>query len=155
MASLTEGTPAPDFTSVDQSENVISLKSLKGKKIILYFYPADDTPTCTVEACNLRDNFDLLKQKGYLVIGVSPDKATSHHKFIDKYKLPFVLIPDTDKVIINAYGVWGPKILFGRAYDGVIRTTFIIDENGIIEKIITKVDSKNHANQIVRELDLK
>ena len=154
MTPLTEGTPAPDFTSVDQSGNIISLNGLKGKKIILYFYPADNTPTCTDEACNLRDNYDLLKEKGYLVIGVSPDTSKSHHKFIDKYKLPFPLIPDSDKVIMNKYGVWGPKKLFGKTYDGVIRTTFVIDENGIIGKIITKVDAKNHASQIVRELAL-
>jgi len=155
MTPLTEGTPAPDFTSVDQSGNIISLNGLKGKKIILYFYPADNTPTCTDEACNLRDNYDLLKEKGYLVIGVSPDTSKSHHKFIDKYKLPFPLIPDSDKVIVNKYGVWGPKKLFGKAYDGVIRTTFVIDENGVIEKIITKVDATNHASQIVEELGLK
>lgn len=154
MTTLTEGSPAPDFTSVDQSGNMISLSALKGKKIILYFYPADNTPTCTDEACNLRDNYDVLKEKGYLVIGVSPDTSTSHHKFIDKYKLPFPLIPDSDKVIVNKFGVWGPKKSFGKAYDGVIRTTFVIDENGIIEKIISKVDAKNHASQIVRELAL-
>jgi peroxiredoxin Q/BCP len=154
MTSLTEGTPTPDFTSVDQSGNIISLNALKGKKIILYFYPADDTPTCTDEACNLRDNYHLLKEKGYLVIGVSPDTSKSHHKFIDKYKLPFPLISDSDKVIVNKYGVWGQKILFGRAYDGVIRTTFVIDESGIIVRIITKVDAKNHASQIVKELAL-
>jgi peroxiredoxin Q/BCP len=154
MTPLTEGTPAPDFTSVDQSGNLISLITLRGNKIILYFYPADDTPTCTDEACNLRDNYDVLKEKGYLIIGVSPDTSKSHHKFIDKYKLPFPLISDSDKVIVNKYGVWGPKKLFGKAYDGVIRTTFVIGENGIIGKIITKVDAKNHASQIVRELAL-
>jgi peroxiredoxin Q/BCP len=154
MTPLTEGTPAPDFTSVDQSGNIISLSTLRGKKIILYFYPADDTPTCSDEACNLRDNYDLLKEKGYLIIGVSPNTSKSHHKFIDKYKLPFPLISDSDKVIVNKYGVWGPKKLFGKAYDGVIRTTFVIGENGIIGKIITKVDAKNHASQIVRELAL-
>ena len=154
MTPLTEGTSAPDFTSVDQSGNIISLSELKGKKIILYFYPADNTPTCTDEACNLRDNYDLLKVKGYLVIGVSPDTSKSHHKFMDKYNLPFPLIPDSDKVIVNKYGVWGPKKLFGKTYDGVIRTTFVIDENGVIVKIITKVDAKNHASQIVSELTL-
>lgn len=154
MTTLTEGTPAPDFTSVDQKGNSISLSKLKGQKIILYFYPKDDTPGCTAEACSLRDNYSLLKEKGYLIFGVSPDKAASHNKFIDKYNLPFPLIPDTDKVILNAYGVWGPKTMLGKTYDGVIRTTFVIDEKGIIQKIITKVDTKDHAGQLVRELAL-
>ena len=154
MTTLTEGTKAPDFMFLDQNENSMSLSQLKGKKIILYFYPKDDTPGCTAEACSLRDNYAVLKEKGYMIIGVSPDKAASHHKFIDKYKLPFLLIPDTDKVILNAYGVWGSKKMLGRTFDGVIRTTFIIDENGIIEKIITKVDTKDHADQLVRELAL-
>ena len=154
MTTLTEGMPAPDFTSVDQAGNTISLRKLKGQKIILYFYPKDDTPGCTAEACSLRDNYALLKEKGFLIFGVSPDKAASHHKFIDKYKLPFPLIPDTDKIILNAYGVWGPKQMLGKSYEGVIRTTFVIDENGIIQKIITKVDTKDHAGQLVRELAL-
>jgi peroxiredoxin Q/BCP len=154
MTTLTEGTPAPDFTSFDQEGNSIMLSELKGRKIILYFYPKDDTPGCTSEACSLRDNYAFLKGKGYLIIGVSPDKTTSHHKFIDKYNLPFPLIPDTDKKILNAYGVWGPKKMLGKSYEGVIRTTFVIDENGIIQKIITKVDTKDHAGQLVRELAL-
>jgi peroxiredoxin Q/BCP len=154
MTTLTEGNLAPDFSSKDQDGNLIRLSDLKGGKIILYFYPKDDTPGCTAEACSLRDNYSLLKEKGYHIIGVSPDKAGSHHKFIDKYKLPFSLIPDTDKTILNAYGVWGPKKMLGKTYEGVIRTTFVIDENGIIEKIITKVDTKDHAGQLVRELAL-
>ena len=154
MTTLTEGTPAPDFTAVDQAGNSITLSKLKGQKIILYFYPKDDTPGCTAEACSLRDNYAMLKGKGYLIFGVSPDKAIAHHKFIDKYKLPFPLIPDTDKIILNAYGVWGPKKMLGREYDGVIRTTFVIDEKGIILKIITKVDTKDHAGQLVKELAL-
>ena len=154
MTTLVEGAPAPDFTSLDQAGNSITLSKLKGRKIILYFYPKDDTPGCTAEACSLRDNYTLLKEKGYFIIGVSPDKATSHHKFIDKYNLPFPLIPDTDKIILNAYGVWGPKKMLGRSYEGVIRTTFVIDENGIIQKIISKVDTKDHAGQLVRELAL-
>jgi thioredoxin-dependent peroxiredoxin len=154
MTTLTEGIPAPDFTSVDQAGNTITLSKLKGQKIILYFYPKDDTPGCTAEACSLRDNYTLLKEKGYLIFGVSPDKATSHNKFIDKYKLPFPLIPDTDKIILNAYGVWGPKQMLGKSYEGVIRTTFVIDEKGIIQKIIAKVDTKDHAGQLVRELAL-
>lgn len=154
MTTITEGIPAPDFTAFDQAGNTITLSELKGHKIILYFYPKDDTPGCTAEACSLRDNYSLLKEKGYNIIGVSPDKATSHHKFIDKYKLPFPLIPDTDRIILNKYGVWGPKKFMGKSYDGVNRTTFVIDENGIIEKIITKVDTKDHAGQLVRELGL-
>ena len=155
MTTLTEGNLAPDFSSKDQDGNLIRLSDLKGGKIILYFYPKDDTPGCTAEACSLRDNYSLLKEKGYHIIGVSPDKAGSHHKFIDKYKLPFPLISDSDKVIVNKYGVWGPKKLFGKAYDGIIRTTFVIDENGVIEKIITKVDATNLDSQIVEELGLK
>jgi peroxiredoxin Q/BCP len=154
MTTLTEGTPAPDFTTEDQAGNTITLSKLKGQKIILYFYPKDDTPGCTAEACSLRDNYKLLKEKGYHIFGVSPDKAASHNKFIDKYKLPFPLIPDTDKIILNAYGVWGPKKMLGKSYEGVIRTTFVIDEKGIIQKIITKVDTKDHAGQLVKELAL-
>jgi len=154
MTTLTEGTPAPDFTTVDQAGNTITLSKLKGQKIILYFYPKDDTPGCTAEACSLRDNYTLLKEKGYQILGVSPDKAASHNKFIDKYQLPFPLIPDTDKIILNAYGVWGPKKMLGKSYEGVIRTTFVIDEKGIIQKIITKVDTKDHAGQLVKELAL-
>lgn len=154
MTTLTEGTAAPDFTAVDQAGNTIILSKLKGQKVILYFYPKDDTPGCTAEACSLRDNYSLLIDKGYHIIGVSPDKATSHNKFIEKYKLPFPLIPDTDKKILNDFGVWGPKNFLGKTYDGVIRTTFVIDENGIIQKIITKVDTKDHAGQLVRELGL-
>jgi thioredoxin-dependent peroxiredoxin len=154
MTILKESTPAPDFTAVDQDGNIITLSKLKGQKIILYFYPKDDTPGCTAEACSLRDNYTLLKEKGYHIFGVSPDKAASHNKFIDKYKLPFPLIPDTDKIILNAYGVWGPKKMMGKSYEGVIRTTFVIDEKGIIQKIITKVDTKDHAGQLVKELAL-
>src|ERR1035437_6214578 len=154
MTTLTEGTPAPDFTTEDKAGNTITLSKLKGQKIILYFYPKDDTPGCTAEACSLRDNYKLLKEKGYHIFGVSPDKAASHNKFIDKYKLPFPLIPDTDKIILNAYGVWGPKKMLGKSYEGVIRTTFVIDEKGIIQKIITKVDTKDHAGQLVKELAL-
>jgi thioredoxin-dependent peroxiredoxin len=154
MTILKESTPAPDFTAVDQDGNIITLSKLKGQKIILYFYPKDDTPGCTAEACSLRDNYTLLKEKGYLIFGVSPDKAATHNKFIDKYKLPFPLIPDTDRIILNTYGVWGPKKMLGKSYEGVIRTTFVIDEKGIIQKIITKVDTKDHAGQLVRELDL-
>ena len=147
--SLKEGMKAPDFKAVDQDGNVVSLKELKGKKVVLYFYPADDTPTCTTEACNLRDNHAKLKKAGYTVIGVSPDTGKKHKKFIDKYNLPFTLLVDEDLTIMKAYDVWGRKKFMGREFDGVIRTTFLIDEKGKIEKVITKVKSKEHAEQIL------
>ena len=146
---LKEGDKAPDFQGVDQNEKTISLSDYKGKKLILYFYPKDDTPGCTAEACNLRDNFSVLKKEGFELLGVSPDDPKKHKKFIDKYSLPFPLIADTEKEILNAYGVWGPKKFMGREYDGVHRTTFVIDEEGKIEKIITKVNTKAHAEQIL------
>jgi len=154
MTTLTEGMLAPEFSSFDQAGNAINLNELKGKKIILFFYPKDNTPGCTAEACSLRDNYSDLKNKGFTIIGVSPDKIPSHLKFIDKFNLPYQLISDPDKIILNAYSVWGPKKMMGRTYDGVIRTTFIINEIGNIEKIISKVDTKNHAEQIVKELGL-
>jgi thioredoxin-dependent peroxiredoxin len=146
-----EGQKAPSFTTKDQAGNKVSLSDFKGKKVVLYFYPEDDTPTCTEEACNLRDNFSILKKKGYIVLGVSPNDVISHEKFSKKFNLPFQLLADSDKKIINAYGVWGPKKLFGREYMGVLRTTFIIDEQGIIEKIIHKVHSKKHTDQILEK----
>jgi len=146
---LKEGDKAPDFSFVNADGITISLKDLKGKKVILYFYPKDDTPGCTAESCNLRDNYSSLKRKGYEVIGVSKDDAKSHSKFIKKYKLPFTLIPDTDKEIIKDYDVWGKKTFMGRTFDGIIRTTFVIDEKGKIEKIIRKVDTDNHTEQII------
>ncbi|MCB0596519.1 MAG: thioredoxin-dependent thiol peroxidase [Lewinellaceae bacterium] len=149
MMHLKEGDKAPDFQGVDQNEKTISLSDYKGKKLILYFYPKDDTPGCTAEACNLRDNFSVLKKEGFELLGVSPDDPKKHKKFIDKYSLPFPLIADTEKEILNAYGVWGPKKFMGREYDGVHRTTFVIDEAGKIEKIIAKVNTKAHAEQIL------
>lgn len=149
MTTLKPGNIAPSFSATDQNGNVISLESLKGKKIVLYFYPKDDTPGCTVEACNLRDNHSELIGLGYVVIGVSPDPIAKHEKFASKYELPFSLLPDTDKNIIQAYGVWGPKKFMGKSYDGVYRTTFVIDENGLIEKVLTQVDTKNHTAQIL------
>ncbi len=149
MTTLKPGDAAPLFSANDQYGKEISLESLKGKKVILYFYPKDSTPGCTVEACNLRDNHADLINKGFVVIGVSPDALKSHEKFAEKYELPFSLLPDTDKKIILAYGVWGPKKFMGKSYDGVFRTTFVIDENGIIEKVFTKVDTKNHTEQIL------
>ena len=150
MTTLKPGDVAPHFAASDQHGNEISLESLKGKKVVLYFYPKDDTPGCTAEACDLRDNHSALMNKGYVVIGVSPDPLKSHEKFTTKYELPFSLLPDTEKKIILDYGVWGPKKFMGKSYNGVFRTTFVIDEKGIIEKVFTKVDTKNHTNQILK-----
>lgn len=147
--SLKEGMKAPDFKGKDQDGNTVSLKELKGKKVVLFFYPKDNTPTCTVEACNLRDNYAELKKKGYVVIGISADDERSHQKFINKHKLPYTLIADTDMKIIRAYDVWGRKKFMGREFDGIVRTTFVIDEQGKIEKVITRVKSKDHAGQIL------
>lgn len=149
MTTLKPGDAAPHFTATDQRGNVISLESLKGKKVVLYFYPKDDTPGCTAEACNLRDNHTELIKQGYVVIGVSPDPVKSHVKFTEKYELPFSLLPDPEKNIIQSYGVWGPKKFMGKSYDGVYRSTFVIDENGTIEKVFTQVDTKNHTEQIL------
>jgi len=149
MTYLNAGDKAPVFTATDHNGNAIDSKLFPGKKVILYFYPKDDTPGCTAEACNLRDNYQELINKGFILLGVSPDKIESHQKFAAKYQLPFPLIPDPEKLIIKSFGVWGPKKFMGRTYDGVHRTTFIIDENGLIEKVITQVDTKNHASQII------
>lgn len=149
MTHLQEGAAAPVFTATDQLGNTVSLADLKGKKVVLYFYPKDDTPGCTAEACNLRDNYELLGVKGYVVIGVSPDSEKSHRKFADKYQLPFTLLADQNNAIANAYGVWGEKKFMGKTYMGIHRTTFLIDQNGMIEKVITKVDTKNHTEQII------
>ncbi|MBI2967042.1 MAG: thioredoxin-dependent thiol peroxidase [Bacteroidetes bacterium] len=146
------GIKAPDFTFTGSHGRQVTLSSLKGKKVILYFYPKDDTPGCTAEACNLRDNYSALKMQGFEVLGVSTDNSRSHEKFTGKYNLPFTLVPDPDKTIVNSYGVWGKKKFMGREYMGTLRTTFIIDENGIIEKVIDTVDTKNHTEQILKEL---
>lgn len=148
--SLKEGDKAPDFSVKNEKGEIVFLKSFKGKKVVLYFYPADDTPTCTTESCNLRDNYSKLKRKGYEVFGVSPDDEKSHQKFIKKYKLPFSLLADRDKKIIHAYDVWGSKTVFGKTYDDLIRTTFVIDEKGKIEKIIRDVKAKVHTEQILQ-----
>ena len=150
MTNLTEGDKAPAFSSTDQNGKRVSLADLKGKKIALYFYPEDDTPTCTIEACNLRDNFSLLKRKGITVLGVSPDDEAKHKKFEKKFNLPFTLVVDDNKKIIDKYGVWGEKNLYGRKYMGLHRTTFLIDEKGIIRKIFRKPKSKIHAEEIVK-----
>lgn len=147
------GDKAPAIESVDQHGKHISLEDFKGNKIILYFYPKDDTPGCTAEACNLRDNYDLLLEKGFKILGVSADSAASHKKFTDKYALPFSLIPDTDKKIVNDYGVWGRKKFMGREYDGINRMTFIISEDGTILHIFDKVQTKDHTDQILAEVN--
>lgn len=150
MKKLKIGDTAPEINSVDQNGNIIDLKNYRGSKIVIYFYPKDNTPGCTAEACNLRDNYQHLQSKGYKVIGISSDNETSHKNFADKYQLPFPLIADTEKKIIMDYGVWGQKKFMGKTYDGILRTTFIIDEEGKIEEIIEKVDTKNHSNQILK-----
>lgn len=151
MSQLQPGEKAPDFIATDQDGNTVSLNDFKGYKLILYFYPKDNTPGCTAEACNLRDNYGSLLKKGYKIIGISADDGKSHKNFIAKNVLPFPLIPDKEKKIIKAYGVWGMKKLYGREYEGIMRTTFIISPEGIIEKIFTKVDTKNHTAQILAE----
>lgn len=147
---LKAGDKAPAFKGKDQAGNTISLSGLKGNKIVLYFYPEDDTPVCTVQACNLRDNFGLLKKNGFTVIGVSPDSKESHKKFEEKFDLPFPLLADEDKKILNAYGVWGEKNLYGHKHMGVHRNTFLIDEKGVIRKIFLKPKTKEHAEEIIK-----
>jgi peroxiredoxin Q/BCP len=147
--SLTEGMPAPPFEGVDQNGNPIRLQDLRGRKVILYFYPKDDTPGCTKEACNLRDNYAALQEAGYTIIGVSADTIESHKKFAEKYNLPFSLLADPEKKIISAYQAWGKKKLYGKEYEGTLRITYIIDENGIISRIIKNVKPEQHASQIL------
>lgn len=150
MITLTAGKKAPAFKGKDQDEKTISLSDFKGKKVVLFFYPEDDTPTCTIEACNLRDNYPLLKKEGFEVVGVSPNDEASHKKFETKFNLPYTLIADPQHKIIDAYGVWGEKQLYGRHYMGLHRTTFLIDEKGIIQKIYLKPRNKQHAEDIVK-----
>ncbi len=147
---LNEGDKAPDFKVNNQKGEPIALADCKGKRVVLYFYPKDDTPGCTKEACNLRDNYDALLKQDYIILGVSPDNEARHRKFIAKYNLPFDLLADTEKEIAQAYDVWVEKNMYGRKYMGIARTTFIIDEKGIISEIIKKVDTKAHAKQIVK-----
>ena len=149
MAKLKEGDKAPEFAAKDQNGKTVSLSDFKGKKVILYFYPKDDTPGCTAEACSFRDNYQAMLGKGFEVIGVSTDDERSHKKFETKYNLPFPLVADTDRNIVEAYGLWVEKNMFGRKYMGTARTTFIINENGIIDKIIDKVDTKNSSQQVI------
>ncbi len=150
MITLNPGEKAPAFSLKNQDGKKVSLKDYKGKKIVLFFYPKDMTPTCTVEACNLRDNYNLLKKEGIEIIGISPDDETSHQKFIGKHELPYTLLADTTMKTLNDYGVWGEKSMYGRKYMGVLRTTFLINEDGKIHDIIVKVQSKDHAKQILK-----
>lgn len=150
MTQPTAGMPAPKFEGNDQNGNSVKLSDFAGKKVVLYFYPKDNTPGCTAEACSLRDNYDELLKQGFVVLGVSPDSDKSHKGFAKKYDLPFPLISDTDRKIMTAYGAYGEKVMFGIKAKGVIRTTFIIDEKGVIEKVIKKVDTKEHAPQIFK-----
>ena len=147
---LKAGDKAPQFKGVDQNGNVLSLSDFKGKRVVLYFYPKDNTPGCTAQACNLRDNYQTLIQKGFHVIGVSGDSVKSHKKFEEKFDLPFPLIADEDKKILQDYGVWKPKTFMGRSFIGIHRTTFLIDEKGIIKAIIDKPDTKNHTEQVLQ-----
>lgn len=149
MAKLTAGEKAPGFAGVDQNGQQIKLEDFSGRKLILYFYPKDNTPGCTAEACSLRDGRDALRKMGFEVVGVSPDSEKSHRGFIEKQGLNFPLIADTDKTIAQAYGVWGEKKFMGRTYMGILRTTFVIDESGVIEKVFDKVRTKDHFDQIV------
>ncbi|MBV5315665.1 MAG: thioredoxin-dependent thiol peroxidase [Prolixibacteraceae bacterium] len=154
MATLNVGDKAPDFSGLNQNGEQVSLSGFKGKKLILYFYPKDNTPGCTAESCNLNDNYQMWLSKGYEVVGVSPDKVASHKKFADKFQFGFNLIADTETEILQAYGVWGEKSMYGKKYMGVLRTTFVI-EDGIILEIFDKVDTKNHTDQIIKALDIK
>jgi peroxiredoxin Q/BCP len=153
MMLLKEGQKAPWFEGIDQNGKKVKLSDFTGKKVILYFYPKDNTPGCTVEACNLRDNNELLLKKGFVIIGISPDDEKSHKNFAGKYSLPFPLIADTSKKILKDYGAWGEKKMYGKSFLGVLRTTFILDEQGIIEKIITRVDTGEHTGQILKMYD--
>jgi len=146
--SILEGKKAPAFSAIDQDGEKIKLADFKGKKLALYFYPKDNTSTCTVQACNLRDGFKILEKQGIAVVGVSPDNEKSHLKFIAKHELPFRIIADTDKKLVEKFGVWGEKQLYGNKYMGVFRTTFLIDENGVVVKIISKPKVKEHAAEI-------
>ncbi len=149
MAVPQVGDMAPSIDGVNQNGEKVSLSNYAGKKLVLYFYPKDDTPGCTAEACNLRDNYDQLLKEGYAILGVSPDTEAKHQKFIAKYDLPFDLLADTEKAVCNNYGVWAEKSMYGRKYMGVVRTTFVIDENGKIQEVIAKVKTKDHTAQIL------
>ena len=149
--ALKQGDKAPEILGVDQSGKEIRLSDFAGRKLVLYFYPKDNTPGCTAEACNLRDNYEALQAEGYAVVGVSKDSEASHRKFIEEQSLPFPLIADTATTLNEAFGVWREKKMAGRTYMGTVRTTFVIDENGVITDVIEKVDTKNHASQILKK----
>lgn len=149
MTKLKAGDKAPDFSAQDEQGNTISLSDYKGKKLVIFFYPKASTPTCTTEACNLRDNYKDLQNKGYEILGVSADSAKRQSNFKNKYNFPYPLLADEDKAVIKAFGVWGEKKFMGRTFDGIHRVTFVIDENGIIEKVIDKVKAKIHTEQIL------
>lgn len=153
MALLEIGATAPEFKGLNQNGEEISLSMFKGKKVILYFYPKDNTPGCTAESCNLSDNYSMWLEKGYEIIGVSPDSVASHTKFADKFDFKFNLISDTETEILQAYGVWGEKKMYGRTYMGVLRTTYVIDENGTIENVFAKVKTKDHTSQILSTIN--
>ncbi len=154
MAILTEGTKAPAFKGTDQNGNSVSLADFKGKKLALFFYPEDDTPTCTIQACNIRDNYALLKKHNINIIGISPDDEKKHKKFEAKFDLPFTMLADTAHKIIDKYGVWGEKQLYGRKYMGLYRTTFLIDEKGMIKKVFLRPKNKAHAEEIIKAWEL-
>lgn len=146
---IAAGHKAPHFCAPDQSGKQVCLSDLFGRKVLLYFYPKDDTPGCTAEACSLRDGHGLLRQAGYTVLGVSPDPVAKHQRFSSKYQLPFQLLADEDLAIARAYGAWGPKKFMGREYEGILRTTFLINEQGIVERVIDQVRTKDHAQQVL------
>ncbi|MBC5838636.1 thioredoxin-dependent thiol peroxidase [Flavobacterium muglaense] len=150
MTTLKQGDQAPSFSGVDQDGKAHKLEDYKGKKLVVFFYPKASTPGCTAEACDLRDNFARFEASNYALLGVSADSAIRQSKFKEKYELPFPLLADEDRFVIEAFGVWGPKKFMGKEYDGIHRTTFVIDENGVIEEVIEKVKTKEHANQILK-----
>jgi len=154
MTQLKVGDKAPSFEGINQEEKKVSLSDFSGKKLILYFYPKDNTPGCTAESCNLNENYDAWLKKGFEVVGVSPDGVKSHQKFRDKFGLKFNLIADTEKEILQAYGAWGEKSMYGKKYMGVLRTTFIINEQGVIQEIFEKVETKDHTNQILKTITI-
>ncbi|EGV44955.1 thioredoxin-dependent thiol peroxidase [Bizionia argentinensis JUB59] len=149
MTNLKPGDKAPDFTAKDQDGNAISLSDYKGKKLVLFFYPKASTPGCTAEACNLSDNYSRFQKEGYDILGVSADSEKRQSNFRNKYDFPYPLLADEDKAVIEAYGIWGPKKFMGKEYDGIHRTSFVIDENGLIEEVISKVKTKAHTDQIL------
>jgi peroxiredoxin Q/BCP len=151
MPELKVGDPAPAFTAKDQNGKTITMEEYRGKKVVLYFYPKDNTPGCTAEACDLRDNYSRFQKEGYEILGVSADSEKSHQNFIAKYQLPFRLISDPDRKVLEAYGAWGEKKMYGKSYMGILRKTFVISEEGTVEKIIEKVKTKEHSQQIFSE----